>query len=133
MKRLIFVLVALLSSPAFAQSPETLGDYGVRYFGTASADDAILFTTRDVLRWDRCTLMSTDGSVYVESSLDGVNFSTAQPISLIDLGATSTDFVQSTTADQMYMLFGRSRVIRVRQNGMTAANASLLCYNIANR
>ena len=111
-----------------AQSAEeTYGSNGTRYFGSAAGDNILLFTTGDLIQFGKgCMLMSTDGAVDVEGSLDGTNFTTA-PIHLQDLGATSVDPVLVTAADRMYYVPGWYRFLRVRQNGATAASASLLC------
>jgi hypothetical protein len=71
-------------------------------------------------------LMSPDGAVDVEGSLDGTNY-TSGAIQLQDLGAITIDPVLVTAADRMYYLPGYYRFVRVRQNGMTATSASLLC------
>jgi hypothetical protein len=125
MKRLLTgLLAALLTVSAYA-AEESYANFGTRYYGSASANDALLFTSGDIMRFDGCMLMSTDGAVDVEGSLDGTNFSAA--LSLQDVGATSSDPVLVTAADRMYFVPGWYRFLRVRQNGATAASASLLC------
>jgi len=99
----------------------------VRYTGTGVNDNDVLFTTGDVLQCEEFYLMSTAGAMDVFVSLDGTNFSTA-PLSLVDLGATTTDPVLVTAANRVYAFFGRYTKVRVLQNGATGvANAVLNC------
>jgi len=106
---------------------ESYGSSATRYYGTASADNALLFTTGDIIRFDGCMLMSPDGAVDVEGSIDGTNYVTA-PISMQDLGAVTVDPVIVTAPDRQYYVPGKYRFLRVRQNGATASSASLLCW-----
>lgn len=94
--------------------------------GTGTNDNDVLFTANGVDRFDICMLLSQDGVVDVSASLDGTNFSTA--IALEDRSATTTDKVLETTADGMFAVVGKHRILRVLQDGMTASAASMLCY-----
>jgi hypothetical protein len=125
-RTLWLALIALASFTAQA-AEESYSSYATRYYGSASADNALLFTTGEITRFDGCMLMSPDGAVDVEGTLDGTNWSTAA-VSMQDLGATSVDPVLVTAADRMYYVPGKYRFLRVRQNGATAASASLLCW-----
>jgi hypothetical protein len=130
MKRYLLPLIALLvCAPALAIAP-TITNYAnnaVRFSGSAAADNAELFTAVNTVGFDHCMLMSPDGAVDVFVSIDGTNFTTA-PLSLQDLGATTSDPVLVTTADRMYAVNGKYVSILVQQAGMTAASASLLCW-----
>lgn len=123
---LALTLACALLAPAQA-AEESYGNTTTRYYGTASADNALLFTSGDIVRFDGCMLMSPDGAVDVEGTLDGTNWTTAV-IHLQDMGSTSVDPVLVTAADRMYFVPGKYRFLRVRQNGVTAAAASLLCW-----
>lgn len=96
---------------------------GGKYTGTGTNDNDILFTTGRMLSYDTFMVMSTDGAVDVETTLDGTNWS--DPISLSDLGASTSDPVLVTAADRMYGFKGKYLQIRVRQNGATASAATL--------
>ncbi len=127
MKQFIIALTLAALSLTARAAEESYGNLATRYYGSASADNALLFTTGELLRFDGCMLMSTDGAVDVEGTLDGTNWTTA-PISMQDLGATTVDPVIVTAADRMYFVPGKYRFLRVRQNGVTASAASLLCW-----
>ena len=94
------------------------------YTGTGVNDNDVLFTTGDISPYDTFMVMSTVGAVDVYGSLDGTNFNTA-PLSLADLGSTTTDPVIVTAANRMYGFRGKYKYIRVLQNGATAATATL--------
>lgn len=98
------------------------------FSGTAASDNDLLFTVNDAREHDAFILMSTDGAVDVEVTLDGTNWSTA-PLSLADMGAITTDPVLVTAADRVYGFRGIFRGVRVRANG-GAATASLMCGNL---
>lgn len=131
MKSLIrFLVVAALALTAPAMAAEqSYGSNFTRYYGTASADNAVLFTTGDLSRFDACVIMSTDGAVDVYASLDGTNYSTSA-LSLEDKGATSLDPVLQTAADRVYGFVGKFLFIRVLQVGATASGASLNCWKL---
>lgn len=96
------------------------------YSGSGTNDNDLLFTTRSVEQHDTFQLMSTAGAVDVETTLDGANWTTA-PLALEDQGATtSTTYVLVTVANRMYRFRGKFRQVRVRQNGVTGASATLL-------
>lgn len=125
MKRLLALLLLVVTLTA-SGAVEDVGTH-VRYSGTGTSDNDVLFTTGDVSRYDACVLMSTDGVVDVFVSLDGTNYSTA-PLSLQDFGASTTDPVLVTIADRVYGFVGKYRKIRVLQNGATATAASMNCW-----
>lgn len=123
---LAVVLFAAFSLKAFA-AVEDLGTH-VRYYGTGTNDNDLLFTTGDVSKYERCWIMSITGTVDLEVSLDGTNFTTAA-VSIQDFGATSNDLVLVTVANRLYGVpVGGIRKIRVRQAGATAASASMNCW-----
>jgi hypothetical protein len=126
--RLKALLIGLLLCATAWGDVEDSGTH-VRYFGTGTSDNDVLFTTGDMGRYDACTIMSTDGAVDVFISLDGTNYATSA-LSLQDMGATSTDPVLVTAADRVYGFVVKARRIRVLQNGATAASASMLCWKL---
>lgn len=100
----------------------------VEYFtGTGTNDNDLLFTTSNVEKHSMFTLMSTAGAVDVEISLDGTNFSTAA-LAMEDQGATANGtYAIVTVAARVYKWMGKYRVVRIRQNGVTASAATLMC------
>lgn len=97
------------------------------YSGSGTNDNDVLFTTGNVEKHSMFTLLSTTGAVDVFVSLDGTNFSTAA-LALEDAGATANGtYVVVTTALRVAKFTGKYRVIRVLQNGGTAAEATLMC------
>ena len=107
----------------------TVDSFGKRalWAGIAGvSDNDIVLETTDVSHFNTFTLMSTAGPMDVDISLDGVNFTTA-PLSMADLGSTSTAPVIVTAAARLYGFRGNYKLIRVRQATATAvANAALL-------
>lgn len=87
--------------------------------GTGASDNDIIVQTGDVSRYDTFMLSSTAGALDVDVSLNGTDYTTA-PLSLTDLGATTSDPVIVTAANRMYGFVGSFAKIRVRQNGATA-------------
>lgn len=108
-------------------TPDHMGNC-LRYKdGVGANDNDVVIQTGDVSSYNEFVLQATDGAVDVFVSLDGANYSTA-PLSLIDLGATTSDPVLVTAADRTYAFFGRFALIRVLQNGVTAvAGCTLMC------
>ena len=107
----------------------SLDNFGasVRYYGTGTNDNDVVFETNDVSSFSAFMIMSTAGAVDVYGSLDGENFSTA-PLALQDFGAVTNDPVLVTAAGRMYGCGGKFRKLKVMQNGATAAAASMLCW-----
>lgn len=99
------------------------------FSGTGANDNDVLLTVEDAREFDTFILMSTDGTVDVQISLDGTNYSAA-PLSMTDMGSTTSDPVIVTAADRVYGFRGVFRKVRVLQNGATASAASLMCGNI---
>lgn len=99
--------------------------HSVLYTGTGTNDNDVIFTTGDVSAFNEFTLMSTAGAMDVLVSVDGTNFTTA-PLSLADLGATTTAPVLVTAANRAYAFAGTFAKIRVLQNGATAVTAGVL-------
>jgi hypothetical protein len=122
------LLLGLLLVSTGQAAVEDLGTH-VRYYGTGTNDNDVLFTTGDLSRYDACTIMSTTGAVDVFVSLDGTNYATTA-LSLQDLGATSTDPVLVTSALRVYGFVVKARKIQVLQNGATAAAASMNCWKM---
>lgn len=108
-------------------TPDHMGNC-LRYKdGVGTGDNTVVIQTGDVSQYNEFTLQATDGAVDVFVSLDGTNYSTAA-LSLIDLGATTSDPVVVTAADRTYAFFGRFALIQVQQNGVTAvAGCTLMC------
>lgn len=109
-----------------AQTTNYIGADILRFTdGEGVDDDDVVFEFNSSL-WREFTLQSTDGAMDVFVSLDGEEFSTA-PLSLIDLGATTSDPVVVTAADRTYAFFGVFAKIRVQQNGAVAvAGATIM-------
>lgn len=128
MRKIIWCALFALVAFGASASVEDLGTH-VRYYGTGTNDNDVLFTTGDISRYDACSLMSTDGAVDVFVSLDGTNYSTAA-LSLQDFGASTNDPVLLTVADRVYGFVIKARNIRVLQNGATAASASMNCWKM---
>ncbi len=107
---------------------QTVQDLGnvVIYTNTSTLDDEVVIQTDDISRHDTFMLMSVTGAVDVFPSIDGTNYATA-PISLQDMGATTTDPVVVTAAGRIYGFRGKFRKIRVLQNGATDVAVSLVC------
>ena len=98
----------------------------VRYSGGIGVNDGdLVIDTGDVSRNDMFLLMSTAGALQVFPSLDGGNYATA-PLSLIDMGATSTAPVTVTAAGRIYGFFGTFAKVRVKQSGATAVAAACM-------
>jgi len=95
-----------------------------KYTGTGVSDNDVIITSGDMRPYDTFMVMSTAGAVDVYASLDGTNFNTA-PLSLADLGATTSDPVVVTAPNRMYGFRGKYQLIRVLQNGATAATVTL--------
>lgn len=123
--RALFLVLAILALPA--QATEEFFGQWVRFTGTGTGDDSLLFTTSDLDLWDACWLMSSAGAVDVEVTLDGTNWSTA-PLALQDFGATDNSSVLVTVAGRVYGFAGKPQKARVRQNGGTAATAAMNCW-----
>lgn len=100
----------------------------VEYFtGTGVSDNDVLFTTGNVEKHSMFTLVSATGAVDVFVSVDGTNFTTAA-LAMEDAGSTAmTTYVVVTAALRVYKFEGKFRLIRVLQNGGTAATATLMC------
>lgn len=97
------------------------------FTGTGTNDNDVLIRTENVQQFNSFTLITTAGVADVFVSLDGTNFSSAA-LALEDRGATaSTTYVVVTTAGRVFGFRGKYTVIRVDQNGGTAATAHLLC------
>lgn len=93
--------------------------------GIGVSDNDVVVQTGDVLQYDTFMLQSTAGAVDVAVSMDGTNYSTA-PLSLTDMGATSTNPVLLTVANRTYGFRGKFAKIQVSQNGATAATGVCL-------
>ncbi|HEX5461901.1 MAG TPA: hypothetical protein VFX20_18195 [Steroidobacteraceae bacterium] len=97
-----------------------------RYAGGVGANDGdTVIDTSDVSRNDEFLLMSTAGAMQVFPSLDGTNYAT-DPLSLIDMGATTTSPVTATTANRIFGFYGTFAKVKVKQSGATAVTAATL-------
>lgn len=101
----------------------------IRYFGSATSDNEVLFTTASLGQYDACTLMSTTGSADIYVSLDGASYAIA-PLSLQDMGATNTNPVLSTVTLRAYKFEGKFPFVKARQNGATGAAVSMVCWKL---
>jgi len=95
--------------------------------GTGSADQSVLFVTADADLYDTCSLVSSDGSVEVQVTIDGTNWSTA--VALEAQGVEDIIRVLATVADQLYWFGVKAKYIRVRQVGATATTAAMRCWD----
>lgn len=97
--------------------------------GAAAGDNATVIELEDVSMFDTFILQSTQGAMDVFVSLDGTNYSTA-PLSLTDMGATTSTPVIVTAANRTYGFRGKFRKVKVLQNGATAVVAATLAYGV---
>jgi len=84
---------------------------------TGTGDNDTLLTIDDVTQQDTFTLLSTGGVFDVEGTLDGTNWS--GPVSMSDLGGTSTAPVLVSVAAHIMGIAGSFKGLRVLQNGAT--------------
>jgi hypothetical protein len=114
-----------------AQVRDVIGNSAERYkSATGTNDNDVVIQSEDVSKWDTFQVMSTAGATDVFVSLDGTNYTTA-PISLQDMGATTSDPVVVSAAGRMYGFRGKFAKVKVLQNGATGVeNACLMCSNI---
>jgi|SRR6185437_7954163 len=97
-----------------------------RYSGGVGVNDTdVIISTGDVSRFDEFLLISTAGAMEVFPSLDGTNYATA-PLSLIDMGATTTAPVTITAANRIYGFYGTFAKVKVQQSGATAVTAATM-------
>lgn len=90
-----------------------------------TGDDAIVAELDDLSRFNEFSLMSSNGAMDVDVSLDGINFAAA--IALEDKHSTTPGTrVLVTAADQVYYFEGNFKSVRVRQNGVTAVADAVL-------
>jgi hypothetical protein len=111
-----------------AAVPDHMGN-ALRYKdGLGASDNDLIVQTGDVSAYDEFMLMhTTAGALDVFPSLDGTNYATA-PLSLIDLGAATSDPVLVTSASRIFAFYGTYAAIRVLQNGAgVPANVCLIC------
>ena len=95
--------------------------------GNSDDNNDVVVQTKDVLQFNTFLLMSTAGILDVLVSLDGTNYATA-PLSLTDLGATTTAPVIVTVANRIYGFRGYFSKIRVLQADTTdTENVTLVC------
>ena len=95
--------------------------------GTGANDNDVVLTLDRADAYDTFQILTTAGAVDVFVSLDGTNFATA-PLSLSDLGATTSTPVLVTAANRVYGWRGKYRKIRVLQNGASAVTSCTLSY-----
>lgn len=107
---------------------DAVNDFGrvVVYDGTdGTNDNDIIIETNDISRFDTFMLSNAAGAVDVEVN-DGSQWLTAAPLSMSDLGATTTSPVLVTSALRQYGWRGSFFKIRVRQNGATPGTGVVL-------
>ena len=99
--------------------------------GTGTNDNDVLFTSGNLSAYNVHMIQSTVGVVDVEVSLDGTNYTPAAKIALEDMAsATPATRVLVTVVNQVYMLRGKYKNIRLVQNGATGATASMASGNL---
>jgi len=95
--------------------------------GTGVSANDVVVQTGDISLYDTFLVMTTAGAAQVLASLDGTNYATA-PLSLTDMGATTSDPVIVTAANRIYRVRGTFSKLKVTQNGATAVTgATLIC------
>jgi hypothetical protein len=99
------------------------------FSNTSTLDNEVTIETSDISQFDTFMVHSSAGAVDVFGSLDGSTY-VAAPLSLQDMGATTTDPVVVTAAGRVYGFRGKFRKLRVLQNGDPDVTAQLLCGNI---
>lgn len=99
------------------------------FTNTSTEDNEVVIQTNDVSAFNTFMVMSVTGVVDIFPSLDGSNYATA-PISLQDMGATTSDPVIVTVAGRIYGFRGLFSKLRVLQNGATDVAVSLRCGNL---
>lgn len=104
----------------------------LKHSGSADADNAILFETRDVSECPEHTIRVIAGEVDVEVSIDGGatwTDSSAAPVGVMKLSVTNpSTWSLSIAAGEIAVLVGRFDRIRLRQVGDTAAEAQMSSY-----
>lgn len=87
-------------------------------------DNDVVYTSRDVSDYNLHVIECTDGTVDIDISTDGTNFTSAVAVRNVK-GANSTTFVVDAIAASVPVveLRGRFKTIRVLQKGATASNA----------
>ena len=90
--------------------------------GTNNND--IVIQTLDSSRFDTFLVKSTLGAMDVFVDLGDGNF--IGPISIADLGATSSDPVILTAAARLYGFRGSFKAVQVQQNGATAVTGPIM-------
>lgn len=114
-----------------AQTADEMGNAFRYKSGVGTNDNDVVIQTGDISAYDEFLLQSTAGAMDVLVSLDGTNYATA-PLSITDLGATTSDPVVVTAANRTYGFRGTFALMRVLQNGATGvANACLICRRAA--
>lgn len=99
--------------------------------GTGVNDNDLLFTQSNMTPYSTHIIHSTAGTVDVEISIDGTNWTTSatDPIALEDAhGTTHGTYVATLTVGKVGIFRGKVSGIRVRQNGATAATAKIASY-----
>jgi hypothetical protein len=113
------------------QVRDFIGDTAERYMTAAGTNDNdVVIQSEDVSKWDTFQIMSTAGAMDVFVSLDGTNYATA-PMSLQDMGASTSDPVIVSAANRIYGFRGKYAKVRVLQNGATGVTvACMMCSRI---
>ncbi len=92
--------------------------------GAGANNNDIVIQTLDSNRFDTFLLKSQQGVMDVFVDLGDGNF--IGPMSIADLGATSSDPVIVTVAARLYGFRGSFKAIQVQQNGATAVTGAIL-------
>ncbi len=99
--------------------------------GTGVNDNDILFTQSNLTPYSIHVIHSTAGTVDVEVTVDGTNWtdSATNPVVLEDAHATAhSTYVATITVGKIGILRGKFSGVRVKQNGATAATAKIASY-----
>lgn len=105
--------------------------YWSQVTGTGVNDNDVLFTNTVQTSYDEHVIHSTAGTVDVEVSVDGTNFTASgtNPMAMRDAHATaSATYVTEVTVGKIGILTGKFHSIRVLQKGATAATAKMGSY-----
>lgn len=87
-------------------------------------DNDVVYTSRDISDYNLHVIECTTGTVDIDISTDGTNFTSAVAVRNVK-SANSTTFVMDAIAASVPVveLRGRFKAIRVLQKGATASNA----------
>lgn len=88
-------------------------------------DDDVIYTSVNVDLYADHVIEVTAGTVTVEASLDGENYSGDLFTQDLQVATRDTYVATMTGANKFFRLPGRFKHIRIRQSGATASNARI--------